>query len=208
MKTNFLKRTRPSGCPDARRGKNASGGWAPGQPEDRVLRSTKVPAITRAQREQGVMLVDCLLYIAMFFVILGVAFKIFYVCWDSAKALRRNTDQIAATLRTGERWRQDVRSAAASLRAEESPEGAILHIPEKSGEIEWRFSDGVLWRRAGTNGAWMQSLAGVKSSRMENDPRGQVNAWRWEVELTTRRKGAKVVPLFTFEAVPNAGSNP
>ena len=207
MKTNFLERTRPSGCPAARRGKNASGGWAPGQPEGRVLRFAETFPLLRTQSKQAMMLIECLLYIGMFFVILGVAFNIFYVCWDSAKALRRNTDQIAATVRIGERWRQDVRSATASLHAENSTDGVVLRIPEKSGEIAWKFSDGVLWRRKGANGTWTQTLAGVKSSRMESDRRGEVTAWRWEVELTTRRKGAKVVPLFTFEAVPNANSN-
>lgn len=200
MKMSFLQRTRPSGCPVEGRGagKIAGGGWAAGQPEDCVLTFCN----------QGVMLIECLLYIGMFFVILGVAFGVFYACWDSAKALRRNTDQIAATLRTGERWRQDVRSATASLRVEDSTEGTILRIPEKSGQIEWRFSEGALWRRANGNEEWMRKLDGVKSSRMENDHREKVNAWRWEVELTTRRKGARVVPLFTFEAVPHPGGNP
>ncbi|HZV37035.1 MAG TPA: hypothetical protein VFB72_20835, partial [Verrucomicrobiae bacterium] len=74
--------------------------------------------VLQRNHRRGIMLVDCLVYIAVFFVILGVAFKMFYICWDSAKAFRRNTDQIAATLKTGERWRDDVRRAIAEPRAE------------------------------------------------------------------------------------------
>ncbi|HWF19222.1 MAG TPA: hypothetical protein VG754_08140 [Verrucomicrobiae bacterium] len=162
----------------------------------------KTNSLYSSRRECGIMLVDCLVYIAVFFMILGVAFKMFYSCWDSAKTFRRNSDQIAATLKTGERWREDVRRATATPRAEESSEGTVLRIPQKTSEVDYRFFDGELWRRDGNAGEWTPLLLKVKSSRMEQDKREHVAAWRWEVELATRRKGAKVVPLFTFEAVP------
>lgn len=158
--------------------------------------------IVQRERRRGMMLVDCMVYIAVFFVILGVAFKLFYICWDSSKVFRRNTDQIAATLKTGERWRDDVRRATAEPRAEQSAEGTILRITQKSGEVDYRFGDETLWRRNGKAGDWTPVLPNVKSSKMEPDARQHVSAWRWEVELVTKRKGAKVVPLFTFEAVP------
>jgi hypothetical protein len=160
------------------------------------------PNFLRRSHQRGIMLVDCLVYIAVFFLILGVAFKFFYGCWDSAKAFRRNTDQVAATLKTGERWREDVRRATAAPRTEESLEGTVLRIAQKSGEVDYRFAETTLWRRNGDAGDWTPILLNVKSSRMEQDRREHVAAWRWEVELATKRKGARVVPLFTFEAVP------
>ena len=35
---------------------------------------------------------------------------------------------------------------------------------------------------------------------MVMDTRGPVSAWRWELELTPRRKEARLPLLFTFEA--------
>jgi len=37
---------------------------------------------------------------------------------------------------------------------------------------------------------------------MEMEMRPQVKAWRWEIELQTKRTNATVRPLFTFLAVP------
>lgn len=173
-------------------------------------RSENAPALdcakgrARRQTNQGIMLVECMVYVVLFFIILGVAFKIFYSCWDNAKAIRRNTDQIAATLKLGERWRQDVRSATAAPRATDSGNGIVLNIPQKHGGVEYRFGEASLWRRQNAGAEWTEVLAGVKSSRMEEDRRQAVTAWRWELELASKRKGTHVLPLFTFEAVPSA----
>ena len=105
-------------------------------------------------------------------------------------------------LRVGERWRNDVRTATAELRADALPDGPVLHIPQRKGEIAYRFMDGALWRRANMNAEWIQVLGKVKSSRMEFDKRAEVAAWRWEVELVTPKRNSQVRPLFTFEAVP------
>jgi hypothetical protein len=48
----------------------------------------------------------------------------------------------------------------------------------------------------------------VKNSKMEMDQRRQVTAWRWELELQSARKAARVRPLFTFEAVAPAARTP
>jgi hypothetical protein len=45
-------------------------------------------------------------------------------------------------------------------------------------------------------------VPGVKSSKIAHDPRQKVTAWRWEIELATRKKAVRVRPLFSFEAVP------
>ena len=37
---------------------------------------------------------------------------------------------------------------------------------------------------------------------MKEETRPQVKAWRWDIELRTKRTNATVRPLFTFLAVP------
>jgi hypothetical protein len=154
-----------------------------------------------SRRERGIMLIDCIVYCGLFFIVTGLAFELFYTCWDNAKAFRRNADEIVGTVKAGERWREDVRAATARLRVEYSPTGEVVRIPQPRGEVSYRFSDGALWRRSSAKGEWMEILAGVKSSRVEPDKRSQITAWRWEVELTPHRKDARMRPLFTFEAV-------
>ena len=151
---------------------------------------------------RGIMLIECLVYIALLFVILEVAFKLFYSCWDNARDVRRYTDDIVSTLKIGERWRQDVRTANAPLRAEETEAGRVLRMPHATGEIDYRISGDGIWRRAGGESEWIPVVQKIKSSRMEVDQRQHVSAWRWEVELAVRRKDARVLPRFTFEAVP------
>ena len=155
-----------------------------------------------ASAQKGILLVDCLVYIGLFFLITGVAFSFFYSCWDGSLALRRNTDDITSALRVGEIWRADVRDASGPLRVENSTAGQLLHVPEKSGEVVYRFAAGSLWRDA-ANREPRQLLPKVKSSRIELDHRKQVTVWRWELELPIKKRTAQVHPLFTFEAVPN-----
>jgi hypothetical protein len=149
------------------------------------------------------MLIDCLLYCVLFFVVTGVAFSLFYTCWDGAFALRKNTDDIANAVRAGEIWRADVRDATGEIRVEDSADGQVLHIPEKSGEVIYKFAEGALSRSADGRD-WRKLLPNVKASRMELEKRQQVTAWRWEIELGAIKKRTVqlVHPLFTFEAVP------
>ena len=154
-------------------------------------------------RQQGFMLVDCLVYLAIWAVVAGLAFSAFYRCLSYSKYLARNADDIARALRAGERWREDVRAANGPLQVVtwETNVAQALHIPQKFGEVRYIFIDGnVLWQR-GTNAPWIPALSGVKSSRMEKDERQRVVSWRWEVELKNKQKVARVRPLFTFQAV-------
>jgi hypothetical protein len=145
------------------------------------------------------MLIECLVYISMSFVILGLGFALMYQCIDNALVLRRNADDIAAALNAGERWRADVRAADSQVRLEDQ----TLYLRGNRGETAYRFSDNIVWRRT-SQASWTRVLDGVKSSMMQSDARGQVTAWKWEIELQSRRKGyvrpGRVRPLFTFLA--------
>ena len=39
------------------------------------------------------------------------------------------------------------------------------------------------------------------------DQRGPVTTWRWEIELRSDKKEAKLRPLFSFQAVPVRSQN-
>jgi len=51
-------------------------------------------------------------------------------------------------------------------------------------------------------------LTNINSSIIESDPRSNVIAWKWELELRTRAKASKIRPLFTFLAVPGQSQTP
>ncbi len=152
---------------------------------------------------RGFTLIECLVYVSVLAVVLGVAFTAFYRCWDNSMGVRRNAEDIERTLKAGERWRADVRSATGPLVVEKTDQEQVLHIPQAGGEILYLFSLGEVQRRASPDASWVQLLPKVTSSRMEADARREVRAWRWELELAVYRKGARIRPLFTFEAVPN-----
>lgn len=165
-------------------------------------------AASRNRSRRGILLIECLVYMGALFAVLGVAYSVCFGFWDNALGLRRNADDIASALRAGERWRDDVRSASAPLRVEDSTGGTVLHIPHKTGEILYRFSETSISRRGNETGPWIPMLARVKSSLMREDKRRQVTAWRWEIELMARHKSVRLHPLFTFEAVPNSVIKP
>ena len=154
------------------------------------------------QRNQGIMLIEAIAYIALFLVVATLGFRLFYACWDNAKGVRRTTDQITQTLGAGERWRAEVREATGPLRMEEHDGEVLAVIPRGNGEVDYRFAQGALWRRNGNAGEWALLLERVKGSQMSPDVRTQTKAWRWELELATQKKSPDVRPRFTFEAVP------
>ena|SRR5438445_6082841 len=157
---------------------------------------------SRNRSRRGILLIECLVYMGALFAVLGVAYCVCFGFWDNTLGLRRNADDIAAALRTGERWRDDVRAASAPLRVEDSPYGTLLHIPQKTREVVYLSHDHSILRWS-EGGSWVSQLTNVKSSSMREDKRRQVAAWRWEIELMARRKSVRLHPLFTFEAVPN-----
>ena len=155
------------------------------------------------QGQQGIMLVDCLVYLAIWAVVVGLALSAFYRSMSYSKNLERNADDIARAMKAGERWRKDVRAASGPFKLVtwETGVAQALHIPQKSGEVIYLFSNGAVLRQRGTNAPWIPALNGVKASRMEKDERQRVVSWRWEVELKNKQKVARVRPLFTFQAV-------
>jgi Tfp pilus assembly protein FimT len=151
-------------------------------------------------------LIECLAYLALLALVLGIATTAFFRCWDDSKHLRRNADDIVRALHAGEQWRADVRAAQRPLQVTDQGGTEQAVIPVKAGQIIYVFAQGRLSRRARAAGPEEVLLEQVKSSRMFSEPRQQVTAWRWELELQPAQKQVRMTPLFTFETV--AGHHP
>jgi hypothetical protein len=169
--------------------------------DDRVCES-------RHRSDSGILIIECIVYLGLVFVVLGLAYMAFYHCQDFSIGLRRNTDDIERALNAGELWRQDIRSARGQIRIESSGGEEVLRIPHSSGEVAYRLADGELWRRVGENAPWITLQPRVKSSRMLPDTRAYISSWRWELGLGMSRRNAHVQPLFTFQAVPANSTAP
>jgi hypothetical protein len=153
-------------------------------------------------RASGILLLECVVYLGVLMIVLAVGGTAFYLCWDNARDLRRNADDITRALRAGERWRADVRSATGPIVIEAEPDGQVVRIPSGTNEILYAFNFGAVGRKLASADDWTILLPRVNSSHMQPDERMQVQAWRWELELTPGRKKPGLRPLFTFQAVP------
>lgn len=158
------------------------------------------PDISRARGRSGILLTECLMYLAVFVILLGGATTVFYFCWDHSKALIYTTDDITAALHAGERWRADVRGATGKISFETTPGGELLRIPRGKDEVFYSFYDGAIRRKLASSDFTELLFAKVNASQMKLDARGDVTAWQWELELTERRKEMHLPLRFTFEA--------
>jgi hypothetical protein len=149
----------------------------------------------------GITLIECLVYLAVFGILLGLGTAALFLCWDQTKAVAYATNDIESALRAGEHWRADVRAATGTISVETTGAGQIVTIPEGGKEICYRLAAGKLWRQTSPQVVSQLLLPNIKSSQMQSDPRGQVAAWRWELQLTERRHETHLPLVFTFEAV-------
>jgi hypothetical protein len=157
--------------------------------------------ISRKGAQSGITLVECMVYVAVFIVLTGIALGVFYVCWNGFGALIATTDDVSAALRAGEHWRADVRGANGMISVENTASGQVVKIPEDGKQIVYSFGSGEIKRQIGADGVFQLVLAKVKSSEMKSAARDGVKAWQWELELPERPRGPHVPMLFTFEAV-------
>lgn len=155
---------------------------------------------SRRRGAAGLMLLECLMYIALLGLVLGGATTAFYYCLGHSEALIGTTDQIASVVRAGERWRADVRAATGKITVETSATGEVVQIPAGKQVISYRFESGEVSRQPFASAKPLPLLANVKTAQTEMDDRGGVRAWRWELELAPLRKETHLPLRFTFEA--------
>ncbi len=156
--------------------------------------------ISAARRASGMLLVECVVYMAVFAILLGGITAVFFYCWDHSDTLIYTTGDINSALQTGERWRADIRAATGKITVNTTAAGEVVRIPEGARLVSYRFESGGVSLQSSVSAKPLLLLANVKTSQMTLDARGGVSAWRWELELLPRR-GASHRPLqFTFEA--------
>lgn len=156
----------------------------------------------------GFMLLDCIIYITLFFLILGMAFAAFYKTMEHSKRLNRSTRDVARILEAGERWRDDIRQATSPPRIITPDTEPTLIIPQKNGEVAYTFRGGALLRRADTQARWLEFLPDAASSLMQKDARKRLDSWRWEIELKAPREKVYTRPVFTFQSVAPTDKKP
>jgi len=166
----------------------------------------KIRACSQKQRQRGVQLLECLVYIAIFFVVADVGYCELYHCFIDSAAFRREADEITQSIHAGERWRADIRAATGPIETTFNGDEETVRIPESGGDIFYLSSNNQVRRRLAGDNREPVIVSNVKSSRMQAEapPAGQV--WRWELELTARHKGT-MRPLFSFAAVAPAGGS-
>jgi len=159
-----------------------------------------LPVISKTRRTAGILLIECLVYIGVFALLTGIGFAAFYLCWDDSRAMIYATDDIGSALRTGERWRADVRSATGKITVESTPAGELLRIPRGKDEIFYSYHNGAVRRKLASANFSELLFAKVNASQMSGEARSGVTAWRWELDLVVRRPETHLPLLFTFEA--------
>lgn len=152
------------------------------------------------QLEAGVLLVECLVYVAALMVVFVLAVTSFNRMAIRTSELQRNVSDIERALKAGELWRRDLRAATALCRFESGDGFDAFVIPSGTNEVIYSCDRTNVHRRV-SGGPWQVAVAGVKESKFELDRREGVSAWRWEIELAHRQKVTRVRPLFTFMAV-------
>ena len=156
--------------------------------------------ISNPRGRSGILLMECMVYLAVFFILLGGATAVFYFCWDHTRATIFTANEIESALRAGECWRADVRAATGKISVETTATGETVRIPEGGKEVFYRFTGGELRREIPEQNNSRLLLAKVKASEMKPETRDNVTAWRWELEVTPRRKETHIPLLFTFAA--------
>jgi len=155
---------------------------------------------SRTRGQTAVLLIECIVYIGLFALIIGLGLAAFFLCWDNSKALLYATDDVEAALRAGERWRADVRSATGKITVETTSQGECLRIPRGTNAVLYSYNAGEIRRQLASANFSESLLPTVEASQMVMDQRGPVSGWRWELELKSRRKDTHLPLLFTFEA--------
>lgn len=148
----------------------------------------------------GIMLIECVVYIALMFVIGSLGLAAYYNCWEQSQALHRNADDISRALQAGERWRADIRQATGKITVEYGSNSQFLSIPiGVTKNIQYRFNENQVQRKASSENRWTSVLSAVKTSNMKAASRNYIVAWSWELELMSKSK-SHLRPLFIFEA--------
>ena len=167
---------------------------------------------------RGVTLIEMLAYIVLFSAFMLVAFDMYFSSKTVARGIQGKASAIIQVMYAGERWRQDIRDATSPPQIIQSSLPNPDDLPDnielaslkiiKPSETNWyTFRGGHVFRMSSLLPTkWELVMDKVDSSKMVEEQRGEVAAWRWEVEL--KAKKVPIQPLFTFLSVPKKPKNP
>lgn len=153
---------------------------------------------------QGFSLIECLVYIAVVMTILGIGLSLYLKLLSFHRDLERNASDIARSLKAGEVWRADIRSAVGPIESTRSDEETFLVIPTATGSIRYHFDQQTLWRQGELAHSETIFLHGVTECEFIQESRSRVTAWRCEIQLKTKMKTVRIQPKFSFLAVNQA----
>ena len=173
-----------------------------GEREKRVQPLPHSSGARSRRSEAGLSLIEALAYITVLAVLIGIAGRTFATAWDQSASIQRNTDDIKRALRAGELWRKDIRSATGRIETQSVAGAEGLVIPTAKGQVVWIVSTNGVRRSASADAPDTLMFERVKQGHFSADSRGNVTAWRWDVELKPGKKEPRVKPWFTFLAVP------
>ncbi len=151
----------------------------------------------------GLMLVECLVYIAVFTVIMFLAFQSYYHLTAASNRMRATADDITKVMEIGERWRADVRLAVAPVSVAKNGNDEVIRIPQADRVVEYHSTTNAILRRAGDGAQLIPVTDRVSRSSFEKDARKRATAWRWELELQPKYKDTRRKTAMTFIAVPS-----
>src|SRR5579859_2859913 len=126
----------------------------------------------------GYLLTEALVNMGLLVVVLALGYQAMYRCVDASVVLRRNADDIARALDSGERWRADIRRATRGASLATPAGGLRLTLLGQTNRVEYRFADESVLRRLDA-GPWVRILERVKASSFEREARAGVAGWRW-----------------------------
>ena len=167
---------------------------------------------------RGVTLIEMLVYIVLFSAFMLVVFETYFSSKTVARGIQGKASAIIQVMYAGERWRQDIRDATSPPQIIQSslpnPDDLsdIIELTSlkiiKPSETNWyTFRGDHVFRMSSLLPIkWELVMAKVDSSKMVEEQRGEVAAWRWEVGL--KAKKVPIQPLFTFLSVPKKPKNP
>lgn len=149
----------------------------------------------------GITLIDCLVYMALFGLVTGLATACAFKLERQSREMRQRAEEISRALKAGERWRADIRSATNHPMLVPYRGQSLLRIQTKDGDVLYFFESGNLWRKPAQAREFGLFLPDVKQCSVTEDRRRHAAGWLCEIELATKRKQGKMLPLFSFRAV-------
>ncbi|MBT5709110.1 MAG: hypothetical protein HOI66_22550 [Verrucomicrobia bacterium] len=153
---------------------------------------------------QGFALVECLVYIAVVMTIVGIGLSLYLKLLSFHRDLERNATDITRSIKAGEVWRADIRSAVGPIESNQTDEGRFLIIPTATGSIHYHFDQQALWRQNELAKSETIFLNKVAECEFIQETRSRVTAWRCEIRLETKMKTVRIQPKFSFLAVNQA----